>query len=209
MKHSKESTYSEVQADIQALFAERTAAELKQLFRDLAMRVQYSDFDHISVQAYQVYLNLSLMDLWTEHDDEEKCARLKISQEQLNDLRTHPEYDEINFHLAEEFQRLKHPEMMKDAVGQARLQNRVARRLERTAMHAKDPRESNKASELLLDRMMPRQVKETEKTIVMIERHDLEMWKQVESDLHSQKVIEGEVVASSSGDSEAQSADDS
>lgn len=208
---TKTSSQSAPQSDIPSAFAELSEKETRQFFKDLAQRVRYADYAHISIDAFRRHVNLAVLDRWTDYEDGDKAERLNLEPEVLDSYREAPEYKEIRAALEREFEFLAQPRTLKEHVADDLTQDRLAKRTIRIGLHAKDPRDSIKALQQMNDRAMPAIQRETETRIVMIRSEDLHLFEKVQKELseYDQTLIDGEVVegGESTGDSEDQPAD--
>jgi hypothetical protein len=193
------------EADIPKEFAERSEAETRQFFRDLAQRIRYADYEYLSIEAFRRLVNLAVLDTWSEVKDEEIAKRLHVELEVLETYRDNPEYVRIQADLRQAFQWLAAPKTLKDHLEDPLTQDGLAKRTVRIAKHARDPKDSIKALEAAHDRTTPIVKREEQVKVLYIRGADIEMWQQVESEIagYDQTVIEGEVMDDSEREGEA------
>lgn len=165
--------------------------EDRALFREIAQRVRYLDFDHMKIEQFERLFGLVMLDEWSEVDNAEKGRRLGIEPKKLPWMRKSDDYKAIRERAIEAFEYLKKPRRLDQHIEDPLVQDRIARETIRTALHSARGASRIKALEQINDRLMPVVSEKGTAKVVMITEEDLKMLQRVNRDILQ---IEGRVV---------------
>lgn len=165
--------------------------EDRALFREIAQRVRYLDFDEMKIEQFERVFGLVMLDEWSEADNAEKGERLGVEPKKLPWIRKSDEYERIRERVLEAFEYLKNPRRLDEHIEDPLVQDRIARETIRTALHSARGASRIKALEQINDRLMPVVREKGAQKVVMITEETARMLQMVNQEIHE---IEGGVV---------------
>lgn len=165
--------------------------EDRSLFREIAQRVRYLDFDHMKIEQFERLFGLVMLDEWSEVDNVEKGRRLGLEPKKLPWIRKSDDYKAVRERVLEAYEYLKTPRRLDQHIEDPLVQDRIARETIRTALHSSRGASRIKALEQINDRLMPVVSEKGTQKVVMITEETARMLQLVNREILS---IEGDVV---------------
>lgn len=133
----------------------------------VAKGVKYSDFmEHVAVNVFEELRSVSLVDSFFALDDAAVCAKLRMSKEQLQGYREHPQYEPVKEALRASAKQLGGASTV-DGMAEA-MERNVAHEVYGMAMLAGSDRERLKALDAFVDRRSAKKGREPEKGSALV-----------------------------------------
>jgi len=145
--------------------------ELRQFMQEVVRGIRYEDFRELRIEAFRDMRSLVTMDRFSIKSEDDKAERLEATSDHLFFLRMEPDYFAMESALEQAWQEAVRVMSLSDVVSDDRMKNARARRLQRIATLAKDPKANMKAMEMLAERELPTKIpdKGPDVKIIMIQ----------------------------------------
>lgn len=134
--------------------AEVGEQEMRDLFREVSVRVRYPDFAELAWERFRAWKRLAMLDLWSEASDEDKARQVGLPVADLSEIRQSEVYARLQVALTQAFQEASSPRKATEWV--AAMEDAAFRRLALIARHSLDPRVAAAAARDFADRALPK-----------------------------------------------------
>lgn len=180
-------TYQSRDADFFGALFEHLDVAVSEFFRDVMSGVRYDEHREIPANSFKAFVKLGVLDLWSDFDDEAKRRLVATDQDgewlDLERIRRKKSYRKVKKALGESFERAATPRTLSEHVADKRIQDAIAKRTLRFALHGADARASMKALEQINDRAMPVVREPTGPRVVIIQGATREMIERAREEL--------------------------
>lgn len=163
---------SALAADPVGATAEVLDRELEAFLRSLNQRMGWLypvEFSHIPMSAYRAMVQLCILDRAAgDRSPEERAQRVNLAPKTARELRESPSFAEVAHAFEQAWDQVAQPKTVAERIADPLMQDKIAQRTIRLALHAGDTRVSVKALEQLNDRAMPVMKQQTETRVLML-----------------------------------------